>query len=139
MAAEETGAVAGRVAAVGEPLAEHGPGLHDDLRGAAVEEEVVVVGRDDEVGAGVDAERSRRAEAVAVLAVPHERVGDDEVAFRVAYRPDRVAAGGGPEMEDAEVGADEGVAVVGAATAIVDSEWVADWDVAAGCSAEGVF
>lgn len=68
---------------LGEPLAEHGPGLHNDLGDAAVEEEVVV-GRDREVGVGVDAERARWPEAVAVLAAPHERVGDDEVAFQVA-------------------------------------------------------
>lgn len=95
VAAQVRGAVAGRVAAVGEALAERGLGLHDDGLAAAVEEEVVVLGREREAGAGVEAEGVGRAPEHGVVgaggaAAPHGRVVDDEVGVGVVDGVDGV-------------------------------------------------
>lgn len=115
----------------GEALAEDGLGLHDDVAVAAVEEEVVVLRRQPEVGAGVEAEGGGGAEAGAVAAPPHGRVGDENVGVRVADVADGIPSGGSAEVEVAGVGADEDAAVVGAAAAVVDAEGVVDGDLAA--------
>lgn len=75
VAAQETRAVARGVALLREPLAERGFGLHDYFLGAAVEEEVVVLGGESEVGARVQAEWARWPEIFAVVAGPHEWIG----------------------------------------------------------------
>lgn len=94
VAAEIAGAVAGRVAALGKPLAEDGFRLDDHVGSAAVEEEVLVLRGQIEVCAGVEAEGSGGTEVVAVVAVPHERVDDEDVGIGpVVYCPNRVPSG----------------------------------------------
>lgn len=151
VAAQIPGAVAGRVAAVGEPLAEARFRLDDDGVLAAVEEKVVVLGGEREASAGVEAEGCDRAaengmlvlllvQVVAVVdvggAAPHGRVGDEEVGVGVVDGGDRVVAGWSAEDEAGGVGANEHAAVVGAAAAVVDAEGVADGDDAARGAAE---
>lgn len=77
--------VARRIAPLRKPLAEHRLRRHNYILLAAVEEQVVVLRGKREMGACVEAERSCRAEIVAVVAVPHVRVCDFDVAFCVAY------------------------------------------------------
>lgn len=135
--AEIAGGVAGGVALLREAVAEDGLRLHDDVVAAAVEEEVVVLGGEAEVGAAVEAEGSGGAEGGAVAAVPHGGVGEEDVRVGVADVEDRVFAGWSSEVQVAGVGADEDAAVVGAAAAVVDAEGVVDRDLAAGGSALG--
>ncbi|WOL19823.1 hypothetical protein Cni_G28625 [Canna indica] len=74
---------------VREALAEGGLGLDDDDVLAAVEEEVVFLGREGEASAGVEAEgvgraaRGRGAVDVGGAAAPHGGVRDDEVGAGV--------------------------------------------------------
>lgn len=133
--AQIAGAVARGVALLREAVAEDGLRLHDHVVAAAVEEEVVVLRREAEVRAGVQAESSGGAEGGAVAAVPHGRVGDEDVGVGVADVADRVFTGGSSELQVAGVGADEDVAVIRAAAAVVDAEGVVDRDLAAGASA----
>lgn len=81
--------------------------------------------------ARVEAKGGSGAEVGAVPAPPHGRVGNENVRVRVADVEDRVPPRRGSEVEGTGVGADEDVAVVGAAAAVVDAEGVADGDLAA--------
>lgn len=74
--------------------------------------------------ARVKAKRTRRAEVVAVQAVPHEWVDQQDVRISVAYVANWVSAGGGPELQIAGVRANEEVTVIRAATSVVDAERV---------------
>lgn len=89
------------------------------------------------MGAGIEAKGAGRAEIVAVLAIPHKRVGNDEMRVGIADGANRVPTRWGSEFEIVLIGAYQHVAVVGAAAAVVDAEWVVNGDGAAGCSAEG--
>ncbi|GMN36368.1 hypothetical protein TIFTF001_005975 [Ficus carica] len=132
MAAEVARAVAGGVAALGEPLAEDGFGLDDDVGFAAVEEEVLVLRGEGEVRAGVEAEGSGGTEVVSVVAVPHEGVDDEDVGIGpVVYGPNRVASRRRSEIEIAGFRADQEVPVVRASAAVVNAERVVNWDLAA--------
>lgn len=82
------------------------------------------------MGAGVEAEGPRRPEVVAVEAVPHEGVGDDNVGFGVADAANWVFAGRRSELQLAG-GAGQDVSVEWASAAVVNAEWVVDWDFAA--------
>lgn len=135
--AQVAGAVARRIAPLREALAEHRLGGHDHGFVAAIEEEVVVLGWEREVGAGVEAEGSGGPEVLGVVAVPHWGVSDFDVALCVAYGLDWVCSWGGSQLELAGSGAVEDVAVVWAAAAVVDSEGVVDLGGAAGSSAFG--
>lgn len=110
VAAQVAGAVAGGVAAIGEALAEGRLGLHDDLVPVAIEEEVVVLGREGEAGAGVKAEGVGRPSQgfgdSGGVTTPHGGVGDDEVGVGVIDGGDGVSAGGRAEEEAGGVGAD---------------------------------
>lgn len=75
--------------------------------------------------ARVEAKCTCGAEVVAIQAVPHKRVDQQDVRIGVAYVANRVPAGGGPELQIAGFGANEEAAVIWAATAIVDAERVA--------------
>lgn len=85
------------------------------------------------MGAGVEAERPRWPEPVTVSAIPHKRVGNEDVGLRigVAYAPNRIAAGGCSKVELARGGgAGEDAAVIRASTAVVDPKRVTDRNVA---------
>ena len=132
VAAEVAGGIAGGVALLGVALAEDGLGRDDDVALAAVEEEVLVALGEGEVRAGVEAEGARGAEAGAVAAAPHGGVGDEDVGVgAVDDGAHRVAPRGRSQLERARLGADEEVAVIGAAAAVVDAERVAYGDLAA--------
>ncbi|PON91268.1 hypothetical protein TorRG33x02_128310, partial [Trema orientale] len=137
VAAKVARTVARRVASLRKPLAEHGLRLDDHVGFAAVEEQVVVLRGEGEVSTCVEAKRSGGTEVVAVLAVPHERVGEKNVGIgTVAYGPNRVASGRRSKLEIARFGAHKEVSVVRAAAAVVDAERVVYGDFAARGSAD---
>lgn len=116
---------------LGEAVAEEGLRLHDDVVLAAVEEQIVILRGEPEMGARVEAEGGGGAEVIAVTAAPHGGVGDEEVWVRVADVADWIPARRGPELQLAQVGADEDAAVVQAATPLVHPERVVDRNIAA--------
>lgn len=71
MAAEITRTITRRVTPLRKAFTENGFGLDDDFVWGAVEEEVVVLGGESEVSAGVQTEGLRGTEVVAVRARPH--------------------------------------------------------------------
>lgn len=135
--AKVASSVAGGVALLGEAVAEEGLRLHDDVVPAAVEEQVVILRGEPQVGARVEAEGGGGPELVPIAAAPHGGVRDEEVWVRVADVADRVPPGRGPQLQLARVGADEDAAVGGAAAPLVHSERVADRNITAGASAFG--
>lgn len=135
MAAEEAGAVARRVALLREPLAERRLRLHDHLLAAAVKEQVIILRRECEVGARVEAERPRRPEVVPVLAVPHEGIRHQNMRVGVADILDRIPPGRRPEQQLAG-DARNNVPVVRTAATIINSQRVLNRDVSTPFSAE---
>ncbi|GLT44388.1 hypothetical protein SLA2020_182910 [Shorea laevis] len=74
------------------------------------------------MGAGVEAERPCRTEIAAVLAVPHVRIGDENVGVGVTNAENCESAGGCPELETVLIGAYQYVSVVRTTAAIIYSE-----------------
>ena len=82
--AEIASTVTRGITVFGEMLAEHRLWLNDDAVLAAVEEHVLVLRRELEVCAGVQAEWPRGAKLLAVLAAPHEWISDHDMWIGVA-------------------------------------------------------
>jgi len=96
--AEIASTVTGRVTVFREVLTEYGLGLNDDVVLTAVEEHVLVLRRELEVGAAVQTEGSSGTKPLTILAAPHEGISDHNVWISVANVANRVSSRRGSEF-----------------------------------------
>lgn len=79
----------------------------------------------------IEAKRPCWSKTVTVLAIPHERIGDDNVRIGVAYALNWVSSGRCSEVEFTLIGADKNVTIIRAATAFINAKRVVNRNVTA--------